>query len=147
MNILAKILNPKGLLIGLGIIIGFFFVRWITSFQVVKKEVVESYKETIKTDSANIAFLANELQIKSDTISAKDTVVVFQSDRIKELQQLLKETKIVIVRSQDEAKQATEAIEHYEENGLMRYFVFDRKGIFHKGCFQEVFEKPDNICK
>lgn len=48
--------------------------------------------------------------------------------------------------ARDEAKVIREAIEHYEANDLMRFFVYDPKGWFQKGCFKEV-EKPDNICK
>ena len=68
--------------------------------------------------------------------------------------QQLREQQIVLAELQKQLKQAksnctqaNEAIAHYEENGLMRFFVFDGRGWFEKGCFKEVFEKPDNICK
>lgn len=143
-NLLTKLLKPKGFLTAVGIVLCILGYNWISSFTVVKKAVIAGYKEVIKADSVNISILANELKIKNDTISKKDTIIAFQGDIIKGTQQLLKGTKIMLLRAENEAKIANEAIEHYEKNNLMRYFVKKNK-IFGKDCFEEQFEKPDCI--
>ena len=143
-NLIAKILNPKGFLIGAGIVLLIVGYVWITSFTVVKKTAIEEYESTIESSNKNVEVLANEIKVQSDSLSKKDSILLFQSDRINGLQQSLKDTKIMLVRSQNEAKTANEAISHYEENGLMRYFK-EKKRLFGKDCYIEIFEKPDCI--
>jgi hypothetical protein len=124
----------------------FVTYRWVTSFVVVKDKVIETYKLTIKADSINISALSQELVIKDDSISRKDTLIVLYGSQIGQLQQLAKDMKMMLSRAENDAKIANDAIGHYETNGLMRFFVEDKR-LFKKDCYREVFEKPMNICK
>lgn len=144
--LISKIFNAKGFLIITAVFLCFIGYGWVTSFTIVKKNMIIGLKDIIKADSANISILANELKSKTDTISVKDSLIAFQGDRIKGTQQLLKDTKIMLTRAENEAKTANEELSRLEENGFIQYYVLDRR-FLKKDCYQKVDLKPDNICK
>lgn len=144
---IGKLLGFKGIAIVVGLVAIIFAVRWAKSFTIIKKEVIENYEADKIITSKNISILSDELKIKSDTIFAKQQEIDVQATQLRQMQIITAELNKSLVVARNEAKKANDAIEHYEVNGLMRFFVFDPKGIFKKGCFQEVFEKPENICK
>ena len=117
---------------------------FINTRVIVKKSTINRYVKAAKKDSIKIGDLSQTLQVNLDTIRLKDSMIVFQSDRIKGGQQLLKDIKVLLSRAEQEAKTTKEELLHYEENGLMRYFV-KRNKLFGKDCYEEVFTKPDCI--
>lgn len=127
------------ILAALGLIIG-TVVYFSTTYSFVKKKEIKQ-----KTDS--IYKLKKEVALQDSLLWSlqQDLDICNQNKPNYEttISQLTKERN----EARAEAKRNLEAIEHYETNDLMRYFVFDRQGIFKKGCYQEVFKKPDNICK
>jgi len=136
----------KLILIGIGIIISTLGVVF-NPFAIVKKSEVKAWKTNAYNDSVSVAKLSHE-NIMQDSLLwslQQDLDLCGQNKSIREsiVDKLTKERN----ESRAEAKVIREAIEHYEQNGLIRYFVFDKKGIFKKGCYEEVFQKPDNICK
>lgn len=120
--------------------IGIFVSRYINNHSFVSDKFIKQKTDSIGTLKRKV-FILDSLSwsLQQDVDIAKDNEVKFQIS-------IAKEKKRASEAFAAE-KRATETIEHYEKNGLIRYFVFDRRGIFKQGCYQEVFEKPDNICK
>lgn len=115
-------------------------------YVITKKSVLEKYETDRFNDSTSIAKLGVELKDKDVQIfSIQQDLDICNNNKANHqtvISQLTKERN----EARAEAKLIREAIEHYEANDLMRFFVYDPKGWFQKGCFKEV-EKPDNICK
>jgi phosphoribosyl-AMP cyclohydrolase len=131
------------LYIVLGVIvtgIGIFVSQYLDNHSFVSDKFIKQKSDSISTLKKETALQDSLLwSLQQDIDIAKQNEVEFQitiAEQKKRTSEALTAEKI-----------SREAIEHYENNGLMRYFVFDRQGIFKKGCFQEVFEKPDNVCK
>lgn len=120
--------------------IGIFVSQYLNNHSFVSDKFIAEKDTTISQKSKEILVLKKQIfAIQQDLDICTDNKVKAEivSDK------LTKQRNEAIA----EAKRSLEAIEHYEANGLMRFFVFDRRGIFKQGCYQEVFEKPDNICK
>jgi len=136
----------KLILIGIGILIsalGVFF----NPFVIVKKSEVKTWKTNAYNDSVSVAKLSREIIIQDSLLwSLQQDIDILKANESK-FQIMIAEHKKRASEAFAAEKRANEAIEHYEQNGLMRYFVFDKRGVFKKGCYEEVFEKPDNICK
>lgn len=129
------------LILGVAVVgIGIFVSRYLNNHSFVSDKFIKQ-----KTDS--ISTLKVEVKtIDSLVWSLQQDVDISKQNEIK-LQLQVSEQKKRASEALAAEKRATEAIEHYEANDLIRYFVFDKQGIFKKGCYQEVFNKPDNICK
>ena len=128
------------LVLGIVVLIVGLTTYYLKTHSIVKDSVILTYKGRITLDSLKINYLdsmAYSIQQELDICKANEgkfqIVIAEQKKRASEAMQAEKVSR--------------EAIEHYEVNGLMRYFVFDKQGLFKKGCYKEVFEKPDNICK
>lgn len=136
----------KLILISIGVIIATLGV-FLNPFVVVKKSDVKTWKTNAFNDSVSVAKLSRENMMQDSLLWSlqQDLDLCGQNKSIREavITKLTKERD----EARAEAKTIRKAIEHYEANDLIRYFVFDKKGIFKKGCYEEVFEKPDNICK
>lgn len=129
----------SAVLLGLGI--------WLNPYTITEKSVLEKYETDRYNDSTSIAKLDIKL-VEKDKLnySIQQDLDICNNNTGKSQinqRQLNDENKQLKL----EIKRLDEALGHYEENGLMRYFVFDKQGWFQKGCFKEQFEKPDNICK
>jgi len=123
----------------LGLLIGTTVYYW-KSYSLVKTKTIAQ-----KNDS--IATLKREGIIMDSLLySMQQDIDILKSNEVK-FQITIAEQKKRLGEALTAEKISREAIEHYEVNGLMRYFVFDKQGIFKKGCYREVFLKPDNICK
>lgn len=131
-------------------------------FQIILWSIVVGIGIAVKLYLDSHSFVSDKfIKEKTDSIKTLKNIVVLKDSLLFDchqtsdvsVQQLL-EQQIVLSDLQKQLKQAknnctqaNEAITHYEENGLMRFFVFDKRGLFQKGCYQEIFEKPTNICK
>lgn len=114
-------------------------IYYLKTYSFVKNSEVKGYKKRITHDSLKINYidsLAFSIQQDLDICKANDT----------KLKIVIAEQKKQLSEALAEAKRDTEAIENYEKNGLMRYFVEDKR-FLKKPCYKEVFEKPENICK
>lgn len=135
----------KLILIGVGAVLaalGVFF----NPFVVVKKSEIKTFKTNAYNDSVSISKLNREIIAKDSILfSVQQDLDICKNNKVNHqtvISQLTKERN----EARAEAKRNLEAIEHYEQNDLIRYFVYDGRGL-RKGCYKEVFEKPDNICK
>lgn len=131
---------------GIGILISTLGIIF-NPFVVVKKSDVKRWKTNAYNDSVSVAKLSRENLIQDSLLFSCHQTGDISTQQLREQQIVLAELNKQLKQAKNDAKRANEAIEHYENAGLMRYFVFDKRGIFKKGCYQEVFEKPDNICK
>jgi hypothetical protein len=110
----------------------------------------------------NHSFVSNKfIKRKTDSIATLKKIIVLKDSLLFDCNQTsdvstqqLQEAQIVIAELNKQVKQAksnctqaNEAIAHYEANDLIRYFIYDKRGLFQSGCYKEVFEKPKNICK
>ncbi len=121
----------------IGLISGIVVYYWNTYSLVKTKSIKQKNdsisalkKEIVLKDSALFS-VQQDLDICNNNKSNHQTVIA----------QLTKERN----EARAEAKRNLEAIEHYEQNDLIRYFVFNGRGL-RKGCYKEVFEKPKDIC-
>ena len=130
-----------GIIIGSAIAIIGFFVWIFLSFTVVKKSLINDYEETIKIDSTNMAVVSKELaKCTQESQNNYDSATLKQS-QIDSLQRIIKTLNKGLKSAKLDAQNANDAINHYETNGLMRYFI---KPLFSK-CFEETTNKPDCI--
>ena len=120
--------------------IGIFVSRYLNNHSFVSDKFIKQKKDSISILKRDVIILDSlSWSLQQDVDIAKKNEGKFQI--------MIAEYKKRASEALSAEKRATEAIEHYEQNDLIRYFVFDKKGIFKKGCYEEVFEKPDNICK
>jgi hypothetical protein len=123
----------------IGSIIGTTVYYW-KSYSLVKTKTIAQKNDSIST-------LKREgIVMDSLLYSMQQDIDILKSNEMK-FQITISEQKKRLSEALTAEKISREAIEHYEVNGLMRYFVFDKRGLFKQGCYQEVFQKPDNICK
>lgn len=120
--------------------IGLFVAKYLNNHSFVSDELIESKDKRIVESEKKI------ISLDSTVFSTTQNLDICKAND-KKYQIVIAELKKRSSEALTAEKRATEAIEHYEKNGLMRYFVFDPKGIFKKGCFQELDKKPENICK
>ena len=120
--------------------IGIFVSRYLNNHSFVSDTFIKQKSDSIKT-LKNIVVLKDSLLF--DCHQTSDLSV----QQLREQQIVLSDLQKQLKQAKNNCTQANEAIEHYEKNGLMRFFVFDKRGLFQKGCYQEIFEKPTNICK
>lgn len=130
----------KLILIGVGAVLaalGVFF----NPFVVVKKSEIKTFETNAFNDSVSIAKLNLEIIVKDSIyFSIKQDLDICNDNKSNHktvIAQLTKERN----EARAEAKINLEAIEHYEQNGLIRYF----EKPFLSRCYIEVFEKPDCI--
>lgn len=133
-------LKLYGILSIIVIAVGLFVSRYINNHSFVSDKFIKQ-----KVDS--IFVLKKNVSAKDSLLFSCQQTSDIRTKQVYESQIVLAELNKQLQQAKNDAKRANEAIEHYENAGLMRYFVFDKRGIFKKGCYQEVFEKPDNICK
>lgn len=123
----------------IGLICGIVVYYWNT-YSLVKTKIIKQKSDSISTLNSDVVILRKQIfSIQQDLDICNNN----KSNHQSVIAQLTKERN----EARAEAKRNLEAIEHYEQNDLIRYFVFDKQGLFKKGCYQEVFKKPDNICK
>lgn len=135
-------INKIKLYIVLGVIglISGIVVNYWSSYSLVKTKDIKQKSDSISTLNSDVVTLKKQIfSIQQDLDICNNNKVNHQTV----IAQLTKERN----EARAEAKRNLEAIEHYEQNDLIRYFVFDKQGLFKKGCYQEVFKKPGNICK
>lgn len=109
-------------------------VYYFNAYSLVKTKSIKQ-----KTDS---------ILIQSKTISLQDSLLwclqqdidIAKKNEVK-LQIVIAEQKNLVSKALAAEKQATEAIEHYEQNGLIRYF----EKPFWSKCYIEVFQKPECV--
>lgn len=136
----------KIILIAIGILISTLGIVF-NPFVIVKKSDVKRWKTNAYNDSVSVAKLSRENILQDSLLFDCHQTSDVSTQQLREQQIVLLELQKQLKQAKNNYTQANEAIAHYEQNGLMRFFVFDKKGIFKKGCYEEVFEKPDNICK
>jgi hypothetical protein len=127
----------------LGVIVvavGIFVSRYLNNHSFVSDKFIKK-----KTDS--IATLKKTIVLKDSLLFDCNQTSDVNVQQIREAQIVISELNKQVKLAKSNCTQANEAIEHYEANDLIRYFVYDKKGLFQKGCYKEVFKKPDNICK
>lgn len=101
----------------------------------------------IKKKVDSIATLKKAIIIKDSLLFECNQNGDVSTQQLREAQVVMAELNKQVKQAKSDCKQANEAIAHYETNGLIRYFIYDRRGLFQAGCYKEVFEKPKNICK
>lgn len=131
-------------------------------FQIILWSIVVGIGIAVKLYLDSHSFVSDKfIKEKTDSIKTLKNIVVLKDSLLFDchqtsdvsVQQLLEQQIVLsdlqkqLKQSKNNCTQANEAITHYEKNGLMRFFVFDKRGLFQKGCYQEIFEKPTNICK
>jgi len=127
----------------LGVIVvavGIFVARYLDNHSFVSDKFIKR-----KTDS--IATLKKVIVLKDSLLFDCNQNGDVSTQQLREAQIVIAELNKQVKQAKSNCTQANEAIAHYEANDLIRYFVYDRKGIFQKGCYKEVFKKPINICK
>ncbi len=129
-------LKLYGILGVIVIAVGIFVSQYLNNHSFVSDEFIKEKNKLIQNQKKQIA--------------TKDSLLFSCQQNFDISQQQLKEQQIVLLELQkqlkqakNDAKQANDAIAHYEENGLIRYF----QKPFLSRCYVEVFEKPNNICK
>lgn len=120
--------------------IGIFVSRYLNNHSFVSDTFIKQKTDSIKT-LKSIVVLKDSLLF--DCHQTSDVSV----QQLREQQIVLFDLQKQLKQAKNNCTQANEAIAYYEENGLMRFFKFDNNGLFKKGCYREVFEKPTNICK
>ena len=127
----------------LGVIVvavGIFVSRYLNNHSFVSDKFIKK-----KVDS--IATLKKAIILKDSLLFDCNQNSDVSTQQIREAQIVISDLNKQVKQAKSNCTQANEAIEHYEANDLIRYFVYDKKGLFQKGCYKEVFKKPDNICK
>jgi len=124
----------------IGLSIGIFGSLYLNNHSFVSKKFIKR-----KTDS--IATLKKVIVLKDSLLFDCNQNSDVSTQQIREAQIVIAELNKQVKLAKSNCTQANEAIAHYEANDLIRYFVYDKKGIFQKGCYKEIFEKPVNICK
>ena len=127
------------LVLGVVVLIVGLTTYYLKTHSIVKNSVISTYKGRATLDSLKINYLdsmAYSIQQELDICKANEG----------KFQIVIAEQKKRASEAIAESKRATEAIEHYEVNGLMRFFVEDKR-FLKKPCYKEVFKKPENICK
>lgn len=122
------------------VIIGGIVARFLNSHSFVSDKTIAKKDTTISQKNTEIRTLQKQLFSIQQNLDICDQNKLNRESVIDKLTKERNEARA-------EAKALRDAIEHYEANDLIRYFIFDKRGIFKKGCYEEVFEKPDNICK
>lgn len=129
------------LIIGVLVVgIGIFVSRYLDNHSFVSDKFIKEKIDSIK-------ILKNIIVLKDSLLFDCHQTADVSVQQLREQQIVLADLQKQLKQAKNDCTQANEAIAHYEENGLMRFFVFDKRGWFEKGCYQEVFEKPTNICK
>jgi hypothetical protein len=127
----------------LGVVIvavGIFVSRYLNNHSFVSDKFIKK-----KVDS--IATLKKVIILKDSLLFSCNQNGDVSVQQLREAQIVIAELNKQVKQAKSSCKQANEAIAHYEANDLIRYFVYDRRGLFQSGCYKEVFEKPKNICK
>lgn len=130
----------KLILIAIGVIISALGVIF-NPFVIVKKSEVKTWQTNAYNDSVSIIKLSREVSIKDSMLFSCQQTVDMNGKLTTERQIVLADLQKQLKQAKNEAKLANEAIEHYESNGLIRYF---EKPLLSR-CYVEVFEKPDCI--
>ena len=120
--------------------VGIFVSRYLNNHSFVSDKYIKK-----KVDS--IATLKNTIVLKDSLLFSCNQNGDVSVQQLREAQIVIAELNKQVKQAKTNCKQANEAILHYEANDLIRYFVYDRRGLFQSGCYKEVFEKPKNICK
>lgn len=122
------------------VLIGLIVSRFLNNHSFVSDRFIKQ-----KTDS--IAFLKKSIIQKDSLLFSCSQNSDISTQQLLEQQIVLAELQKQVKHAKSNCEQANEAIEHYEANDLFRYFILDKRGLFQKSCYQEVFEKPKNICQ
>jgi hypothetical protein len=120
--------------------VGLFVSRYLNNHSFVSDKFIKR-----KTDS--IATLKKVIVLKDSLLFDCNQTSDVSIQQVREAQSVIAELNKQVKQAKSNCTQANEAIAHYEANDLIRYFVYDRRGLFQTGCYKEVFEKPKNICK
>ena len=120
--------------------VGIFVSRYLNNHSFVSDKFIKK-----KTDS--IATLKKTIVLKDSLLFDCNQTSDVNVQQIREAQIVISELNKQVKLAKSNCTQANEAIEHYEANDLIRYFVYDKRGLFNKGCYKEIFQKPVNICK
>lgn len=120
--------------------VGIFVSRYLNNHSFVSDKFIKQ-----KVDS--IATLKKVIVLKDSLLFDCNQTSDVSVQQIREAQIVIAELNKQVKQAKSNCTQANEAIAHYEANDLIRYFVYDRRGLFQSGCYKEVFEKPKNICK
>ena len=120
----------------LGIIglISVVVVYYWNTYSLVKAKSIKQKSDSISTLNSDVVILRKQIfSIQQDLDICNNN----KSNHQTVIAQLTKERN----EARNEAKLIREAIEHYENAGLMRYFI---KSCFNR-CYEEVDNKPDCI--
>jgi len=120
--------------------VGLFVSRYLNNHSFVSDKFIKK-----KTDS--IATLKKTIVLKDSLLFDCNQTSDVNVQQIREAQIVIAELNKQVKQAKSNCTQANEAIAHYEANDLIRYFVYDKRGLFNKGCYKEIFQKPVNICK
>jgi len=120
--------------------VGIFVSRYLNNHSFVSDKFIKK-----KTDS--IATLKKAIVLKDSLLFDCNQTSDVSTQQIREAQIVIAELNKQVKQAKSNCTQANEAIAHYEANDLIRYFVYDKRGLFNKGCYIEIFQKPVNICK
>jgi hypothetical protein len=120
--------------------VGIFVSRYLNNHSFVSDKFIKK-----KTDS--IATLKRAIVLKDSLLFDCNQTSDVSTQQVREAQSVIAELNKQVKQAKSNCTQANEAIEHYEANDLIRYFVYDKRGLFNKGCYKEIFQKPVNICK
>jgi len=130
----------KLILIAIGIAISTLGVIF-NPFVIVKKSEIEKYKTDSHNDSISVAKLSRENILQDSLLWSLQQDLDIAKQNEAKFQMTIAEQKKRASEAFAAEKRATEAIEHYEQNGLMRYF----EKPFLSRCYVEVFKKPDCV--
>ena len=121
-------------------VIGWFCWHFLNTHSFVSDKELRNYKKQEIECKDKITGLDSTIFSLTQTIDIKAKTDTEFQIVIKRLNGENKQLKI-------EIKRLDEALGHYEENGLMRFFVLENKLFKRNECYKEVFEKPKNICQ
>lgn len=120
--------------------VGILVSRYLNNHSFVSDKFIKR-----KTDS--IATLKKVLVLKDSLLFDCNQNSDVSTQQLREAQIVIAEINKQVKQAKSNCTQANEAIAHYEANDLIRYFIYDKRGLLQSGCYKEVFEKPKNICK
>jgi hypothetical protein len=120
--------------------VGLFVSHYLNNHSFVSDKFIKR-----KTDS--IATLKKVIILKDSLLFDCNQTSDVSIQQVREAQSVIAELNKQVKQAKSNCTQANEAIAHYEANDLIRYFIYDKRGLFQSGCYKEVFEKPKNICK
>lgn len=126
-----------------GLSLVFLAYRWVTSFVVVKKNLIENYVKSAKKDSISVATLSKELDRKDSIVFDLQQTIDLNTANVRDFQTVIKGLNDENKRLKNNESSCCAEVKHLEETGGIRERYFEKRPL--SKWFEEVKEKPKFI--